>query len=133
MRIRLDNGKSYDLPAMFIPKVVGFKSAYEALRLNYSSWPNALSIPLRHKTSLSGLIKWLIVIVLHSISLLTLPLLLCLGASMKSYTLFLSKDAQKMQQYKADLSRIYAKLASIEDKDEYQLRLKEEIAKVKPF
>lgn len=133
MRVRLDNGKSYDLLAMFTPRFVGYKPAYEALRLNFSSWPNALTLPLNHKTSLFGLLKWLVVIFTHSLSLLLLPVLLCIGTSMKSYSLFLSDDAKKMQQYKADLSRIYAELAHIEDKDEYQQRLKEEIAKVKPF
>ena len=133
MRIRLDNGKDYDINAMFIPSRVGYKKSWEALRKNYSTWRNALMLPLTTKVTALGLLKWLIVLSLHSISLLTLPFALLFGCSMKAYTLFLSDDVKKMQQYKLDLQGIYAELKGIEDQDEYKRRLKEEIAKVKPF
>ena len=133
MRIRLDNSKDYDLNAMFTPCKVGQKKAWEALRKNYSVWSNALLLPLNTKVTIPGLAKWLVVLTLHSISLLLLPLLLLFGISMKAYTIFLSEDVQKMTQYKADLQRIYAELSHIEDQDEYKTRLQEEIQKVKPF
>lgn len=133
MRIRLDNGKDYDLLAMFTPSWVGHKKALEALRKNYSVWTNALTLPFYNRNSVSGLLKWLVVLTLHSISLLSLPFILVLGFSMKAYTIFLSDDVKKMKQYKQDLQTIYAKLKDIEDQDEYKRRLKEEIAKVKPF
>jgi hypothetical protein len=133
MRVRLDNGKDYDINAMFTFSHVGHAKAWEALRKNYSAWGNALALPFSTKISTLGLLKWLIVFALHTLSLMTLPFLFIVGLSMKSYTLFLNEDANKMQQYKADLKRIYAELDHIKDKDEYQKRLKEEIANVKPF
>jgi len=133
MRIRLDNGKDYDINAMFTLSKVGQAKAWEALRKNYSAWSNALTLPLSTKASAIGLLKWLVVLILHTLSLLTLPFLFIVGWSMKSYTLFLNEDAEKMQQYKADLKRIYAELSHIKGQDEYQKRLKEEICKIKPF
>lgn len=133
MRVRLDNGKDYDINAMFTLTRVGYAKAWEAMRKHYSTWRNALTLPLKSQTTVSGLMKWIFVFTLHSLSLLTLPILFFIGFSMKAYTLFLNEDAQKMAQYKADLKRIYAELASITDKDEYQKRLHEEIARVKPF
>ena len=133
MRVRLDNGKDYDINAMFTLSKVGQAKAWEALRKNYSAWHHALVLPFTAKVTALGLLKWVFVFSLHSISLMTLPFLFIAGFSMKSYTLFLNEDAQKMQQYKADLQDIYAKLSDIQDKDEYQARLKEEIKKVKPF
>lgn len=133
MRFRLDNGKSYDLLAMYIPHYVGHQLAYEAMRMHFAAWKNAATLPLRSPPTLAGLIKWLIVLILHSLSLMFLPPLLILGVSMKAYTVFLSDKKQKMSQYQSDLKRIYAELADVEDPIEYQKRLKEEIAKVKPF
>ena len=133
MRVRLDNGKDYDINAMFTLSHVGHAKAWEALRKHYATWKNALTLPFSNKVTAIGLLKWLIVLILHSFSLLTLPFLFLMGFSMKSYTIFLNDDAKKMTQYKADLKRIYAELSDIEDKDEYQKRLKEEIAKIKPF
>mgnify|MGYP000088384154 CR=1 FL=1 len=133
MRVRLDNGKDYDIKAMYTLSKVGYAKSWEAMRKNYAAWGKALSLPLKHKPTACGLLKWLIVLILHTLSLLTLPLLFIVGWSMKSYTIFLNEDADKMTQYKADLQRIYSELAHIEDKDEYQKCLKEEIAKVKPF
>jgi len=133
MRVRLDNGKDYDINAMFTLSKVGQAKAWEAMRKNYSAWSNALTLPLSTKVTAPGLLKWLIVLILHTLSLATLPFLFIVGLSMKSYTLFLNEDAKKMQQYKADLQRIYAELSHIKDQEEYQKRLKEEIAKVKPF
>jgi hypothetical protein len=133
MRVRLDNGKDYDLLAMFTPSWVGHKKAMEALRKNYSVWINALTLPLNTKVTFLGLLKWLLVLTLHSISLLLLPFIFIFGCSMKAYTIFLSDDVKRMQQYKADLQKIYHDLQDIEDQDEYKKRLKEEIAKVKPF
>lgn len=133
MRIRLDNGKDYDLSAMFTPAWVGHKKALEALRKNYSVWINAFTLPLNTKVTLLGLMKWLLVLLLHSLSLLLLPGLWLFGFSMKAYTLFLSEDVKKMTQYKADLQNIYAALQEIEDPEEYKRRMEEEIAKIKPF
>ncbi|MFT7185138.1 MAG: hypothetical protein ACI84K_000511 [Pseudohongiellaceae bacterium] len=133
MRVRLDNGKDYDINAMFTLSQVGQAKAWEAMRKHYSTWSNALTLPLKTQATTAGLLKWLLVLILHSLSLLTLPFLFIVGCSMKSYTVFLNEDAKKMTQYKADLQRIYAELNPIKDKDEYQKRLKEEIAKVKPF
>mgnify|MGYP000615506479 FL=1 len=133
MRVRLDNGKDYDINAMFTLSKVGQAKAWEAMRKNYSAWSNALTLPLSTKVTAEGLLKWLIVLILHTLSLATLPFLFIVGLSMKSYTLFLNEDANKMQQYKADLQRIYAELSHIKNQEEYQKRLKEEIAKVKPF
>lgn len=133
MRIRLDNRKDYDINAMFTLSKVGYKKAWEALRKNYSAWHKALTLPLNTKITTSGIFKWCFVFILHSVSLLLLPFLFVVGYSMKSYTIFLNEDADKMQQYKADLQRIYAELSGIKDQDEYQKRLKEEIKKVKPF
>ena len=133
MRVRLDNGKDYDINAMFTLTKVGQAKAWEAMRKNYSAWSNALTLPLSNKVTAIGLLKWLMVLILHTLSLVTLPFLFIAGWSMKSYTLFLNEDAGKMTQYKADLQRIYAELDHIKDQDEYQKRLKAEIAKVKPF
>lgn len=133
MRVQLDDGKSYDLLAMFTPRWVGYKNAYEALRGNYSAWKNAFTLPLRNESTTSGILKWVPVLILHSVSLLLLLPLFLFGASMKAYTLFLSGDQEKMTQYKADLQKIYRDLEHIKDPAEYKIRLKEEIAKVKPF
>jgi len=133
MRVRLDNDKDYDINAMFTLSKVGQAKAWEAMRKHYSTWSNALTLPLKTQVTALGLLKWLVVFLLHTLSLLTLPFLFIGGWSMKSYTIFLNEDAKKMTQYKADLQRIYAELSHINDKDEYQKRLKEEIAKVKPF
>lgn len=133
MRIRLDNGKDYDINAMFTLVMVGHKKAWEALRKNYSTWRNALMLPLTTKNTILGLFKWFIVLNLHTISLLILPFILIFGGSMKAYTLFLSDDVKKMQQYKLDLQGVYADLKDIEDQEEYKRRLKEEIARIKPF
>lgn len=133
MRVRLDNGKDYDITAMFTLSKVGQAKAWEAMRKHYSSWSNALTLPLKTQVTALGLLKWLIVLTLHSLSLLTLPFLFIGGWSMRSYTIFLNEDAKKMTQYKVDLQRIYAQLDHIKDQDEYQKRLKEEITKIKPF
>ncbi len=133
MYITLDDGKRYDLLAMFIPRYVGYKLAYEALKLHYSTWKNAATLPFRVKPSFVGTVKWLLTLILHTVSLLLLPFLFVFACSMKAYTHFLSREQAHMAQYKADLTRIYAELSSIEDSDEYQRRLREEIAKVKPF
>ena len=133
LRIKLDDGKSYDVFAMYTPHIVGFKKSYEALRANYSAWKNAVSLPLRTKSTVLGLVKWLLVFTLHSLSLLLLLPLLFIGVSMKAYTLFLSDDQEKMAQYKADLNKIYSDLEHIKDPLEYKTRLAEEIAKVKPY
>lgn len=133
LRIKLDDGKSYDLLAMYTPRRVGFKKSYEALRSNYAAWKNAASLPFRTNSKLSGVLKWFFVLVLHSISLILLLPLLLVGVSMKAYTLFLSDDQDKMAQYKADLQKIYSELEHIKDPVEYKTRLAEEIAKVKPY
>ena len=60
MRIRLDNGKDYDINAMFTLSKVGQAKAWEALRKNYSAWHHALTLPLSSKITALGLGKWLL-------------------------------------------------------------------------
>jgi hypothetical protein len=62
-----------------------------------------------------------------------LPLLSLFGYSMKAYTLFTREDQEKMEQYREDLRLVYKKLADISDQEEYQRKLSEEIAKIKPY
>ena len=133
MRVTLDNHKSYDLLAMFRPVKLKRSDAWMSFRSNLSAWPNALKIPFQGRVTFKGLINWLLVLTCHSISLLLLPVLFCFGYSTYAYSFFTRSDAEKMSKYKQDLKRIYSELSVIEDKDEYQIRLKEEIAKVKPF
>jgi len=133
VRVTLDNHKSYDLLAMFKPVKLKRSEAWMCFRSNLRAWPNALKIPFQEKVTFKGVINWMVVLVCHSVSLLLLPLLLCFGYSTYAYSFFTRSDAEKMSQYKQDLKRIYAELSVIEDKDEYQIRLKEEIARVKPF
>tara|TARA_R110001592_G_scaffold356571_1_gene658753 strand:- start:5487 stop:5888 length:402 start_codon:yes stop_codon:yes gene_type:complete len=133
MRVTLDNRKSYDLLAMFKPVKLNRTEAWLNFRANLNAWPNALKIPFQGRVTFNGFYNWLLVLVCHWISLLLLPLLCCFGYSMHAYSFYTQSDAEKMKQYEQDLKRIYAELSVIEDKDEYQIRLKEEIAKVKPF
>lgn len=133
MRVTLDNHKSYDLLAMFKPVKLKRSEAWMNFRSNLSAWPNALKIPFQSKVTLKGFLCWMLVLVCHTVSLLLLPLLCCFGYSTHAYSFFTRSDTEKLKQYKQDLKRIYAELSGIEDKDEYQSRLKEEIAKVKPF
>ena len=133
MRVTLDNHKSYDLFAMFKPVQLKRSEAWMNFRSNLNAWPNVLKIPFEEKLSFKGFINWLLVLVCHSLSLLLLPVLCCFGYSTYAYAFFTRSDAEKMEKYKQDLKRIYSELSVIEDKDEYQIRLKEEIVKVKPF
>ena len=133
MRLTLDNQKSYDIAAMFRPKQLNRAEAWSNFRANLRAWPNALKIPVSYKITLKGLLSWLCVFVCFNLSLLLLPLLWCFGYSTHAYAFFTRSDAEKLKRYKEDLKRIYAELSSIEDKDEYQRRLKQEIARVKPF
>lgn len=133
MRVTLDNQKSYDLFAMFKPVKLKRSEAWLNFRSNLRAWPNALKIPFQKKVSIKGFLSWLLVLIFHSISLCLLPVLCCFGYSTYAYSFFTQSDNEKMLKYKQDLKRIYAELSVIEDKDEYQIRLKEEIAKVKPF
>ncbi|MCP5207337.1 MAG: hypothetical protein H7A01_09070 [Hahellaceae bacterium] len=134
MRLQLDNGKSYELNAMFKPAKVGQAEAWGTFRNNLAAWPKGLIIPFEAtKRTLRGLVNWLIVFTLHSFSLLMLPLLSLFGYSMKAYTLFTREDQEKMEQYREDLRLVYKKLADISDQEEYQRKLSEEIAKIKPY
>lgn len=133
MRLTLDNQKSYDIAAMFRPVKLNRAEAWGNFRANLRAWPNALKLPLQYKTTLKGLLSWICVFSCFNLSLLLLPVLCCFGYSTKAYAFFTRSDAEKLKKYKQDLQRIYAELSPIEDKDEYQRRLKEEIAKVNPF
>lgn len=133
MRLTLDNKKSYDILAMFRPVKLSRSEAWSNFRANLSAWKNGLIIPFETKTTFIGFLSWLVVFVSFSLSLALLPILCCFGYSTYAYSFFTRSDREKLKIYKQDLRRIYAELRSIEDKDEYQLRLKEEIAKVKPF
>lgn len=133
MRLRLDNGKEYDTKAMFILNKVSRAEAWGAFRGNLTAWPKGFFIPLEHKTTLRGLFNWLVVIILHTVSLLILPLLCLFGYSTYAYTFFTKSDAEKLKQYKSDLQKVYSALSHIEDQAEYKKRLKEEITKIKPF
>ena len=133
MRLTLDNQKSYDIAAMFRPVKLNRSEAWGNFRANLGAWSNALKIPVQYKITVKGLFSWLCVFVCFNLSLMLLPLLCCFGYSTHAYAFFTQSDAEKLKQYKQDLKRIYAELSSIEDKDEYQRRLKEEIARVKPF
>ncbi len=133
MRLTLDNRKSYDIWAMFRPKRLNRAEAWGNFRANLRAWPNALKIPFQYRITMKGLLNWVVVFFCFNLSLLLLPLLCCFGYSTKAYAFFTRSDADKLKRYKDDLKRIYAELSSIEDKDEYQRRLKAEIARVKPF
>lgn len=133
MRIRLDNQKTYDVLAMFKPVKLNRAEAWANFTANLKSWQNGLKIPFENKLTFKGLLNWIIVFLSYSLSLCLLPILCCFGYSTYAYSFFTRSDADKLKTYKQDLQRIYAELSTIEDKDEYQARLKEQIAKVKPF
>jgi hypothetical protein len=133
MRLTLDNQKSYNIAAMFRPKKLNRSEAWGNFRANLRAWPNALKIPFQYKLTIKGFSSWIAVFICFNLSLILLPLLCVFGYSTQAYAFFTRSDAEKLKQYKQDLQRIYAELSSIEDKDEYQRRLKEEIARVKPF
>lgn len=133
MRLTLDNGKTYDIAAMFKPTKIGRGEAWGIFRGNLSAWPKGLMIPVESKTTLAGLLKWLLVFPLHTLSLLLLPFLWVLGYSTHAYAFFTKADAEKLKDYRSNLKKVYQDLSGIEDQDEYKRRLKEEIAKIKPF
>jgi hypothetical protein len=133
VRLTLDNRKSYDIAAMFRPKKLNRAEAWGNFRANLRAWPNALTLPFRYRVTLKGMFSWIAVFICFNLSLLLLPLLCCFGYSTHAYAFFTRSDADKLKQYKQDLQRIYMELSTIEDKDEYQRRLKEEIARIKPF
>ncbi|MCP5160808.1 MAG: hypothetical protein H6999_08125 [Hahellaceae bacterium] len=133
MRLQLDNRKTYDVNAMFRPSKVGRATAWGIFSQNLSAWPKGLVIPFEFQVTRSGLRNWFIVFSLHTLSLLLLPLLCLFGYSTRAYAFFTKEDDIKLQRYRIELQQVYAKLSHIEDQDEYQSRLKEEIAKIKPF
>ncbi len=133
MRLKLDNGINYDINAMFTLNKVNRGEAWAAFKGNFSAWPKGLVIPLEHKTTTRGLLSWLVVFTLYTVSLLILPLLCLFGYSTYAYSFFTKSDAEKLKQYKSDLKRVYSELSNIEDQVEYKKRLKEEITKIKPF
>lgn len=133
MRLTLDNHKSYDVTAMFKPVKLNRPEAWANFRSNLRAWTKGLNIPFKTKVTPRGLFNWLIVFLCHSLSLIILPILCCFGYSTYAYSFFTQSDEEKLKQYKLELKRIYAELSHIQDKDEYQARLKDEISKVKPF
>ena len=133
MRVILDNHKSYDLVAMFKPLRLKRAEAWGNFRANLNAWPNAVKIPFQNKATLKGCVNWLLLILCHTFSLMLLPLFCCFGYSTKAYAFFTQSDAEKMKQYKRDLEKVYSELSGIKDAAEYQLRLKEEIKRIKPF
>ncbi len=133
MRLMLDNQKSYDVLAMFKPVKLNRSEAWGNFRANLRAWSKGLKIPFETDITILGFLSWLCVFFCYSLSLILLPILCCFGYSTHAYSFFTRSDAEKLKIYKQDLKKIYADLSSIEDKDEYQARLKEEIAKVKPF
>lgn len=133
MRVKLDNGKTYDIAAMFKPTKVNRSEAWGFFRGNLSAWPKGLMIPVESKTTLAGLFKWLLVFPLHTVSLLLLPILWLFGYSTYAYAFFTKDDAEKLKDYRMNLQKVYEDLSDIEDQDEFKRRLKEEIAKIKPY
>ena len=133
MRVILDNKKLYDLLAMFKPVRLKRAEAWSNFRANLKAWPNALKIPFQNKVTLNGCFSWLLLLFCHTFSLMLLPLFCCFGYSTQAYAFFTQADAEKMKQYKHDLKKVYSELSDIKDAAEYQLRLKEEIKKIKPF
>jgi hypothetical protein len=133
MRLILDNHKSYDVVAMFRPVKLKRSEAWGNFRANLSAWSNSLKIPFETKVTAKGFLNWLLVFSCHSLSLVLLPVFCCFGYSTYAYSFFTHSDSEKLILYKQDLKRIYSELSSIEDKEEYLIRLKEEVAKVKPF
>lgn len=57
-RLTLDNGVSYDLAAMFTPRKVGQKYAWQAFWQNLKGWKKALRFHSRVALSVSGA-RWL--------------------------------------------------------------------------
>ena len=133
MHLQLDNGKKYDIKAMFTLNKVNRAEAWGAFRGNLSAWPKGLCIPLEHKATPHGVFNWLVVFTLYSVSLIMLPLLCVFGYSTYAYSFFTKSDAEKLKQYKSDLQALYSELSGIEDPAEYKRKLKEEITKIKPF
>ncbi len=133
MRVTLDNQKSYDVLAMFRPVRLDRAEAWANFRANLKAWSNGLKIPFETKFTFKGFVNWLLVFFCHTLSLVLLPLLCCFGYSTYAYAFFTQSDSEKLMHYKQNLKRIYAELNSIEDKEEYLLRLKEEVTRIKPF
>lgn len=133
MRLKLDNGKIYDIYAMFKPTKVDRGEAWGYFRSNLSAWPKGLMIPVESKTTISGLLKWMVVFSLHTLSLLLLLPFWIFGYSTYAYSFFTKADAAKLEDYRSSLKNVYEDLSEIEDQEEYKRRLKEEIAKIKPF
>ncbi len=133
MRVKLDNGKTYDIGAMFKPTKVARGEAWGFFRGNLSAWPKGLMIPVESKTTFSGLFKWLLVFPLHTLSLLMLLPLWIFGYSTYAYSFFTKADGEKLEDYRSSLKKVYEDLSDIEDQYEFKKRLKEEIAKIKPY
>tara|TARA_R110001592_G_scaffold181747_1_gene424612 strand:- start:34652 stop:35053 length:402 start_codon:yes stop_codon:yes gene_type:complete len=133
MRFILDNHKSYDVVAMFKPVKLKRSEAWANFRSNLNAWSNGLKIPFETKITPKGFLSWLLVFTCHTVSLVLLPIFCCFGYSTYAYSFFTQSDSEKLLHYKQNLQRIYAELSSIEDKEEYLLRLKEEVARIKPF
>lgn len=134
MRLRLDDGKSYDLLALFQPRRVGMATAWRSFRANLSAWPRGLAIPFTAaRRTLRGTLSWLLFMPLHTLSLMLLPLLVPLGLSFRAYSYFTPAEAAQLQDYRAALQTARARLRHIEDPEEYKRRLSEEIKRIKPY
>ncbi len=133
VRMRLDNGKKYDINAMFTPRKVGWANAWGAFRSNLAAWPKGLVIPFEYQITLKGAFNWLIVFSAHTLTMLILPLLCVFGYSMRAYSIFTKDDTVKLKHYRDELKQVYEALSYIDDQEEYKKRLKEEIAKIKPY
>ena len=133
MRLKLDNGKTYDTGAMFKLSKLNRAEAWGSFRANFSAWPKGLMIPFESKVTLVGFLNWCVVFSLHTLSLLLLPILCLFGYSTRAYSFFTKADAEKLKDYRHDLQKVYEALSYIEDQEEYKKRLKEEIAKIKPY
>ena len=133
MRLKLDNGKTYDISAMFKPTKLNRGEAWGYFRSNLSAWPKGLMIPVESKVTLPGLLKWVVVFTLHTLSLLLLLPLWIFGYSTYAYSFFTKADASKLEDYRSNLKKVYEDLSGIEDQDEFKKRLKEEIVKIKPY
>ncbi len=133
LRIALQDDKSYDVNAMFSPRQVGQKTAWLAMKKNLRALPSALTLPARMACYPANLLRWLVLMTLHLVSLVLLPFFAVFGYSMKAYCLITPDEEQKLQVYQRELKQVYAQLAHIDDPDEYQRRLRDEIQRIKPL
>lgn len=132
LRMTLDNGVSYDLTAMFIPRRVGQKNAWLAFWQNLRGWKKGFAIPFESRQlSTKGTLAWMVILVCNSLSLLLLPLMAPFGYSMRAYSFHTQEDAKRLHTYKQELPKIYARLKHIEDPTEHRKQLSEAILQLR--